>query len=110
MGNSIDDTQRDQCNPIYTNADVGRNTSVNGALLIPTATAYPCGLIAKSVFNDSYILSTVDPSDASFDENTDVISFDENQIAWKSDIEKFKNQAGDWETIQWANVTDRKST
>jgi hypothetical protein len=107
MGNSIDDTQREQCNPIYTNADVGRNTSVNGSPLIPTDTAYPCGLIAKSVFNDTYILSTVDPNDASFNANTDVISFDENQIAWKSDIEKFKNQAGDWETIQWANVTDQ---
>lgn len=108
MGKQIDSTQAVQCEPIVTNADVGRNFSVDGTPLNQNATAYPCGLIAKSVFTDNYTLSTVDFSDALYDPLTDNVQFDETNIAWKSDREKFKNQDGDWNKTQWIDVTNCK--
>jgi hypothetical protein len=77
--------------------------SVNGTLLDPTATAYPCGLIAKSVFTDNFTMSVTNFTDSTLPN----VTFDESQIAWKSDIAKFKNQPGDWEAIQWYDVTDQ---
>jgi len=35
---------------------MGKLYSVNGTLLNPDANAVPCGLIAKSLFNDSFSL------------------------------------------------------
>jgi hypothetical protein len=81
-----------------TNADVGKLLAFDGVTLLDQdATAYPCGLIAKSVFTDNYTLSTVSFQDAAYDSSTDDVVFNENNIAWKSDREKFKNQAGDWQ-------------
>ena len=51
-------TAESDCDPIVTNADVGKTMSINGKALNPDAVAYPCGLIAKSLFtgNQSYSL------------------------------------------------------
>lgn len=108
MGKTIDSTQAAQCYPVVTNADMGVKKSVDGTDLDQTATAYPCGLIAKSVFTDNYTLSTVSFQDANYDATTDDVAFDELNIAWKSDRKKFQNQAGDWQSIQWIDVTNRK--
>lgn len=49
----------------------------------PDAVAWPCGLIAKSVFTDQYTL--LDPA-------SNPITIDSSNIAWKSDVEyKYKN-------------------
>lgn len=75
--------------------------------LEPNDIAIPCGLIAKSVFTDSYRISDV----AGFTDESDDLTIDDSDIAWKSDVEfKFKNQKelGDaWETKQWLNVEDQ---
>ena len=86
MGTPITETQAKlQCDPIITNANMGVTTSVDGTALEPNDIAYPCGLIAKSVFTDSYVLSTTS------DMNT-LVDIDSSDIAWKSDVEyKFKN-------------------
>lgn len=37
------------------------------------------------------------------------ITIDDSNIAWQSDIQfKFKNQAGQWQTVQWLNIENRK--
>ena len=92
-----------QCEPIFYNYQTGYNTSVDGTPLDPYAVAAPCGLVAKSVFNDSYTLYSVK------DTVKTNITFNSNNIAWKTDIEKFKNQPGDWEKTQWVNIEDCKS-
>ncbi len=68
----------------------------------------PCGVIARSLFNDSYALYTLD----------DIrIPIDEKGIAWQSDIDnKFKNVADNtiddsgimknWTEIQWTDMTN----
>lgn len=74
--------------------------------LDPEAVAWPCGLVAKSVFNDIYELR---------DNNGIEVKIKQDGIAWESDKEyKFKNGNGDpskgltWEDVQWANVENGK--
>lgn len=76
---------------------------MNGVKLDPEGVAWPCGLVAKSVFTDKYTLKNTN-TNAAIDINT-------NNIAWDSDREyKFANWAGNgthtWKDVQWHNVTD----
>ena len=57
MGNNLDVSQLDDCDPIKTNNDLGRNETIDGSELVGEAAAFPCGLVAKSVFNDTYVLT-----------------------------------------------------
>lgn len=105
MGKVMTDTSALQCSPVITNEQMNVTVSVDGTPLLPNANAYPCGLIAKSVFTDNFTLST-----SAFDANTpnlNIVQFDETNIAWKSDQEKFKNQAGNWGATQWIDVENQ---
>lgn len=73
-----------------------------------TDPAIPCGLVAKSFFNDKYVL---------YDGNNNVVPISSTGIAWESDVQyKFKNTydgipAGkNWQNIQWLDMTDGKRT
>jgi len=57
------------------NEDSGRTKSWGGYDLNPKAPANPCGLIAKSVFNDTFILQY----------NDEIIKISDKNIAWPSD-------------------------
>lgn len=76
------------------NSDLYVNTSIDGTLLDPKAPANPCGLIAYSRFNDSYIILFP---------NGTIVPLSTDQIAWPSDIAKYKTTNT---SIQWADVTD----
>ena len=85
MGNSISGADLDDCDPIKTNADLGPDitTSFNDTPLEPDDTAWPCGLVAKSFFTDTYKLLRSNGSE---------VSISDENIAWKSDVDyKFKN-------------------
>lgn len=69
--------------------------SKSGKVLADDSPAIPCGLVAKSVFNDTYKLQ---------DSNGKTIPIIESGIAWSSDIQyKFKNiekpPEGSWEDV-----------
>jgi hypothetical protein len=93
------------CDPIYTMADLGRNYSVSGSPLLPTDVANPCGLIAKSLFSDRYMLT---------DSNNVTIQIDETNIAWESDrklkysrpVDPTGKDPNYWKKIQWTDVMD----
>lgn len=72
------------CDPIKKNSDVGKTTAFDGKTpLKADDPAIPCGLVAKSFFNDTYTLSS--------DRLTD-IPINQKNIAWESDREyKFFN-------------------
>jgi len=80
---------------------------VKGALLNPDDPAIPCGLVAKSFFNDTYSITY--PSGAP-------VTIDSSSIAWDSDVlYKFKNIKPNtlpadkkWDDVQWLNMEDRK--
>ena len=97
-----------QCNPIIEVQQLWKDqrVSVNGKILNDTDPAIPCGLVAKSFFNDTYKLYKQDE-----DGVRTQININENGIAWKTDVEqRFKNvvpeDGGDWQDIQWHDMTD----
>ena len=81
------------CDPIVTNKDLGFKYAFDKTTeLVPDEVAFPCGLVAKSYFNDTFILSK-------YKTTGDDLTIDSTDIAWKSDREfKFKNMEGDWES------------
>ena len=73
------------CDPVITNEEMGLESkkSITGDPLSPDALAIPCGLIAKSYFNDNFTNWKVDGED---------LKVNEKDIAWKADKElKYKN-------------------
>ena len=94
-------TQLDECDPIKKVSDLGISKTVSGKKLDGDMPANPCGLIAKSFFNDTFSLKR---------DNKEV-TLNEKGIAWESDIKhKFRNlenpPQGTWEDWQWLDVTN----
>lgn len=90
--------QNGECSPISTNQDLwdgAITTSITGAPLDPNGPANPCGLVALTVFNDTFTLSG--PSG-----NVPISS---NDIAWKGDVKKIKITDP---TVMWQNTTDER--
>ena len=58
LGNelAVDSAEIKDCDPIITNKQLEFTHNVNGTLLDPAAAAFPCGLVAKSFFNDTFSL------------------------------------------------------
>ncbi len=89
-------TLEDDCKPAVTNNDMNKensfykNRELNGSDI-----AVPCGLIAKSLFNDRFNLSL---------DNKNII-IDETNIAWSADKKnKYENSKN--LSKQWFNMTD----
>lgn len=91
-------------------AELGKYQTVDGTILPGDAPANPCGLVAKSYFTDSYMVSKGPRTDALTPNNN--ITINDTNIAWESDrLYKFKrlNLPGDqWKSHQWIDVTDGK--
>ena len=87
------------CDPAITNKDMGFTKgakSITGDELNLDDLAIPCGLIAKSYFNDNFTNWKLDGKD---------IFVNEKDIAWRADKElKYKNT--DDLSKQWINMTD----
>ena len=97
MGNWLEVDQLDDCDPIKRNKDLGRDVALSGKDLVMDDPAFPCGLVAKSFFNDTFTLYKLGGQE---------ITIDDSNIAWKSDVEyKFKNlKKPDWKDLQWQDV------
>lgn len=94
------------CDPIKYNRDLAPNitTSVSNKKLNGDDPAVPCGLVAKSFFNDTYTLIKPDGEPA---------KIVQTNIAWESDRQyKFKNtdlgNGTDWKDYQWLDMEDGK--
>jgi len=95
------DTATTDCDPAITNAQMGKTVSFDGTTTLNASdVAIPCGLIAKSLFTDTYQLYSGNAVNAANN-----ITINSNGIAWPSDVEnKFKNT--DTPQAQWQNMTD----
>ena len=82
----IDADSLTDCDPVITNKDMGKTVSIGGNSLDPDEAAFPCGLVAKSYFDDEYELIYTQ------DNKNEKVKIDDTGIAWDSDKEfKFKN-------------------
>ena len=97
---TLEEMRRSQeCDPVVTNEEMGFKegaVSITGKELNMKELAVPCGLIAKSYFNDVF-------RDWKLDNES--ITVNEKDIAWSADKElKYKNT--DDLSKQWINITD----
>jgi hypothetical protein len=83
------------CTPIVTNADMGVTVSYTGVALKPDNAAIPCGLIAKSIFNDTFAL---------FNAADVAITIKETDIAWPSDKNGRYSNVANASDLQWINM------
>jgi hypothetical protein len=93
-----------QCDPVLRVGDLGDKTtkvSLGGTTLRSDDVAYPCGLIAKYFFNDTYVMADED--------NNKPIEIDETNIAHSVDRDyKFKLPEGVDNPLQrsWLDITN----
>lgn len=84
------------CDPIYMNIHLGRGSNLkswdNSTVLPDYGVANPCGLIARSVFNDTYNLT---------DAAGNYINIDESGISWPQDKGTKFQRAPNSNQIQW---------
>lgn len=108
-------TELTDCDPIIKVQDLWLNQkkSVSDRELDDSEPAIPCGLVAKSYFNDTFELYKKGKNGAA-DIKIDII---EKNIAWSSDIQyKFANVKNvpqsdgvkDWRDVQWLDMTEGK--
>lgn len=83
-----------ECDPIITVRDLGLSKSVGGFELNDSDIANPCGLIAKSLFNDTYGVSM----------GGIPIFINETNIAWDSDLKGRYKNGYNWTYTQWTDV------
>ena len=93
----------EDCDPIYTNADMGFKEnlidpllSIDGTPLVSNQQAIPCGIMAKAFFNDNFKTWKIN-------EEEKEIEINEKNIAWNMDKELFKNSD---KSKQWTDIED----
>ena len=107
------------CDPIIKVGDLWDNQKYNFydksdpkyAKIDDSQPAIPCGLVAKSFFNDTFSLVRIKEGGVE-----DPVNIKEDNIAWSSDIQyKFKNVdnipakrgASSWKDVQWLDMRDQ---
>ena len=83
------------CEPAQTNEEMNVITSLNGGSLIPSKNAIPCGLVAKTFFNDTFKIKI----------NNQDIKIDDSDIAFEKDRDLFKKNIDI--SDQWHDLTDQ---
>ena len=96
---TLSEMEKDEdCDPIYTNEDIGflndDKSADKESNLIINDVAIPCGIMAKTFFNDNFSIK---------EDNGKDITINENNIAWDKDKELFKNSDL---SKQWINIED----
>jgi len=100
-GDDITKKEAEVCEPTITNGQMGKagEKAIDGkTVLNKDDIAYPCGLMAKSYFNDSFKFYKKDIDKVNFEK----IEVNEKNISRKSDREKYKNNKN--KSKQWIDI------
>lgn len=84
----------DDCKPVTKNRDLGYEFAIDGQSLAPEDNAIPCGLMAKTFFNDTY----------KFNVNDEAIYVNETDISFDKDRDIYKENK--YPSRQWHSLTD----
>ena len=99
QGNLINEKEAEACFPVVTNGDMGKANQKaiddKKTDLKENEVAIPCGLMAKSFFNDEFVFYKEKKDD------NNKIEINEKNISRKSDREKFKNVD---RSKQWTDI------
>lgn len=94
------------CDPVKTNADIHfTSTSIGGSPLKKDDVAFPCGAMARSYFNDSYVIKYTDSTPDT------TVTVTHKGIAWPDDkANKFKNLEDTTKknALQWLDIEDER--
>lgn len=91
------------CEPVTQNKHLFTKKSVSGIDLDPEAQAFPCGLVARSLFNDTFELRYTNGASST------LYTLEEKGIAWPDDVNyRYKNSNGTWQSNQWVDVTSER--
>ena len=102
-------TLKDDCKYALTNKEMNKTKNFDGSKILKEKDiAIPCGLIAKSFFNDNFSIALNNKKNGNclikFDDNKK-IPIDETNIAWSADKKnKYKNSKNP--SKQWINMED----
>jgi hypothetical protein len=90
------------CEPITRVKHIGIKdlTNLDGEILDPEAPANPCGLIARSYFNDKFTIFKKG--------TTDKVEISPEGIAWDTDVSGLFAHPPNHRKIQWVDVTDER--
>jgi len=92
-----------ECDPITTVKDLGIYKTLDGTILTPDMPANPCGLIARSVFNDTYKLQYRGSDGVTLNTN---VFINETDIAWPEDKLYRFIKPENYTSIQWLDIND----
>lgn len=89
------------CSPILKNKDISAElwSHDHSTKLDPEGVASPCGLIARSFFNDTFKLLKPDGNP---------LNITSKGIAWATDVSDLFKRAPDASTTQWIDVEDER--
>ena len=85
----------EECDPVYTNKDMGKTKNYDGGELDPNELAVPCGLMAKNYFNDDFTEWKLESGRS--------LNISQTGIAWKSDKEIIYKNTAD-KSKQWIDM------
>lgn len=90
------------CGPVTQVKDIGIPDlkNLDGEILDPEAPANPCGLVARSYFNDTFHLES--------SETGIEIEINPKGIAWSTDVSSLFKRPDNYRKIQWQDVTDER--
>ena len=106
-GNDQSSSDVSDCDPVIENKDLWTKVSIGGGALDPEKVAFPCGMMARSIFNDTFTLFKLDSSGV---KAATPIEISDKDIAWPDDKKfKYKNlPSSEMLSRQWINVENER--
>lgn len=98
QGQDLDAGKLGECEGALYGKDLYEDYYLNGTAIPDDAVAFPCGIMARTMFNDTFEI---------YDPSNNRVAINESGIAWESDKDYlFHNYDGDYTSKQWIDQTD----
>lgn len=99
MGKNLTKDEISECKGVISGEELYDHTYIDGTAINDTDIANPCGLVARSVFNDTMVM---------YDSNGKEVKISTEGIAWKSDKDVLFVHPEDYEHKLWTDNRDER--